>query len=255
MSLVNALINQIGREIGRDVYYTAKRSLLNDFGSKRSKASLNLPVNQQLLLKIEEVKKSKSELEVEQLRNFVHEISDHVDSSTGDWDDVFVATDQLIDARKVNSSPSELIIFNEIDQLNLTNYRLKLESHQQWVREQIEILNKEEVVNWKVPNKMLLFFFSIFGSGSGFLLRGIANTVSEFLIPWFCGVMVYAGMMSNARGDKSLNLLALFGVLIYCLTILGNFFKRSDLIKKRNGILNSIDQLKVYYQEIMQITL
>ena len=255
MSLVNALVNQIGREIGRDIYHTTKRSLLNNFGANRSKAMARLPVNEQLLLKIDEVKKSKNKIEVDQLKNFVHDICDHVDSSCGDWDDVFVSADQLIDARKIDASASELAQLNEIDQLNLSNYRLTLRGHQQWIQEQIEILNKEEVVNWKVPNRMVLFVFSIFGCGSSFLQRGMANTVSEFLIPWICGVVLYGGITLNASGDKSLNLLSLLFVLIYFLTIIGNFLKRSDLIKKRDNFLERRNQLKMYYQEIIQITL
>ncbi len=253
MSLVNALINQIGREIGRDVYHTAKRSLLNDFSTKRGRVTANLPMNQQLLLKIEEVQRAKSGLDLTQLTNLVHDICGHVDTKTADWDDVFIRIDRLIDERKINAEQNELNAINEIDQLNLSNYRFALKEHQNWVRDRIEVLNKEDLMNWKEPSQMKLFAFSIFGVGSAFLNRGVTNSIAEFLVPWICGLMFYAGFILNAGGDKSLNLLALGGIVIYSLTILGNFLKRSDLVKNRSNLLAHQDHLKAYYQEIIQI--
>lgn len=253
MSLVNALINQIGREIGRDVYHTAKRSLLNDFSTKRGRATAHLTLNQQLLLKIEEVQKTKSGIALSQLKDLVHDICDHVDIKTADWDDVFIRIDRLIDERKSGATQNELNAINDIDQLNLSNYRFALSEHQNWVRDKIEALNKQDLMNWKEPSRMKLFVFSIFGAGSAFLNRGVANTIAEFLIPWFCGLMFCAGFTLNAGGDKSLNLLALVGLVIYSLTILGNFLKRSDLVKNRGNLQAHQDHLKVYYQEIIQI--
>jgi hypothetical protein len=255
MSLVNALINQIGREIGRDIYQTTKRSLLSDFGSKRGKSFSNLPVNEQLIAKIEEIQRSKSKLDLHQLRELMHSISEHVDVKTGDWDDVFVRADQLIDAYKINEPKSIITILEYIDQLNLTHYRLAFQSHKKWILDRIEVMRREELYHWSPPNRWMLFFFSLFGCGSSFLNKGKLNTMSEFFIPWLSGLMVYAAISLSTQGNKSLNLAALLCFLFYCLTILGNFIKRGDLVKIKNGIMERVNQLKLYYEEVAEISL
>lgn len=255
MSLVNALINQIGREIGRDIYRTTKQSLLNDFGSKRGKSFSKLPVNEQLIAKIEEIQHSKSKLDLHQLREFMHTISDHVDVKTGDWDDVFVQADHLIDAFKINEPKSNVTILQEIDQLNLTHYRLAFQSHKKWILDRIEVMRREELYHWSPPNRWILFFFSLFGCGSSFLNRGKLNTLSEFFIPWLTAPIVYAAISNSAQGNKSINLVALLCLLFYCLSILGNFVKRGDLVKIKNGIMERVNQLKLYYEEVAEISL
>jgi cytochrome c biogenesis factor len=101
---------------------------------------------------------------------------------------------------------------------------------------------------------MLLLFFSFFGVGSNLLIRGKANTIAEFFIPWLCGLMVYAAISLSSKGDRSLNLVALGCFLIYLLTIVGNFIVRSDLMKKKKQYADEVSALKNYFSGIVHLT-
>ncbi len=252
MSLVNALINQIGREIGRDVYQTAKRAVLSDFRSTSKRSIGQLTINQQLIYKIDQFAKSKSGFNVLDLKELVHTIYENVDTLSGDWDDVYLNADTLIDNKKINASEGDLKLLNEIDQLNFSSYRISLSEHKKNILQRIDAYRNERIYHWVSPSPFLLFFFSFFGTGSNLLIRGKANTIAEFLIPWLCGLMIYAGISLNSRGDKSLNLVALVCLLIFFITIIGNFILRSDLMKKKMRYVDEVTALKNYYKGLIK---
>jgi hypothetical protein len=144
MSIVRALVNQIGREIGRDVYKNIKNS-----AAKSSSAS-RLTGNLSLLYDIEEFKPSKyKKVTGNNLQLLFNNIFQpiKVNYRCFYFDDVFIAFVDLLEKIEKTSDVFDFTnIYEYIDQI----FPLMVERHISWVED--EILMKEGDITLEKAN-------------------------------------------------------------------------------------------------------
>lgn len=157
MSLVNAFINQIGREIGRDVY-----------GNTRVRSSKQIPTisysdfNENFTTEIKSFELATyDKVSVRNLINLI-EKSGNVNPRSFNWQDCYIELDNKIDFCIEHLDKEHLDKLETLDKQNAINYGVAKEQHKNYIAETIENI-KNKISNYDSRNLALGFLLSLFG--------------------------------------------------------------------------------------------
>jgi hypothetical protein len=137
MGIINAFVNQIGREAGRDAY----RGIKNSSGSYSHKP--NSGFNDQFLDKVSSFKRLPNDNDtLLNIVNYVEE-AENISVENFDWFDIFAELDNKIEfcQRELPEGCQEKI--NLIDKQNALTFHKKLETHQLFIQEIISDIKVE----------------------------------------------------------------------------------------------------------------
>ena len=128
MGIVNAFINQIGRELGRDAY----RSLAsNSRGIQRKKHN----IEEEELILDQVINFQLSEDDQKTFRNLANlvEKAEHTNYEDFEWNELFYELDNKIDFCKANLSPEYKVQLEKLDEINAKNYKFIKSKHYNYV--------------------------------------------------------------------------------------------------------------------------
>jgi hypothetical protein len=252
MSLVNSLINQVGREMGRDLYWSVKGSLLSvNESNGNGKRNLNLTPNGEVLNFLKKKKwnsKMRFSAVVEDLKNVVDLVDEKTDPRSFDWREVYAELDNKIDELKLTCSDEESLELEEIDKKNYINYSIAMGRHKTWISKQLEEMNEYP----KPPSRFLIFILSPFGLTSSPLKRGGLNAVAEVL----CAVIWWSLIVFGIRKlqyDTATNGgwgAIVIGFSFYLLVLLGDFISLGDLKKRQLYHESQMGSLRTYLNSL-----
>ena len=164
MGLLNSMINQVGREIGRDIYRTAK----NSFGSSKE-----IPTNIDLNGMVRSFTLSSyDKVTMKNITFLVNEVIFKANPRTFDWDDLLIDLDSLIDDLKVAFKSSEYLEdIEKLDQMVFSKYNTLKELHKNFVSDLIED-HKNKINSYESRKGYVTFFLSLFGLGAIYVEEG-----------------------------------------------------------------------------------
>ena len=241
MSLVNSLINQVGREIGRDLYWTAKSAIVSNgrASNRRVDSEVNVDENLQWS-KLVKGKKWSNKMRFPAMITDIEEtisiIDENIDPRCFTWQSIYKDLDDKIDDLKLHCKETEVEELERVDKMNFISYSVAMERHKRWVKESI----MPSVIDLNLPSKSYILLLSIFGLASGPLKRGSLNAVAEVLMALIWWVCIGYGIFLFLN-DSNIKLgLALIGIglFLYLLVLAGDFIVLSDM-KKQNSAINS----------------
>lgn len=214
MSLVQSIFNQIGREIGRDIYR----------GSKSLKGTSN-SFEQSLLEEINSFELATyDKTTIKKLANLIAK-TDQVNHRNFTFDEVFIELDSKIDFAKKHLDVSCQEQLEKLDKENNMNYLFKVSAHKVWIEKQMNELS-EKLKNAKVE-KLLPF-----------IIKGPLVIISLLIFIFF----IYN------EGINSQSVFAFIFIMIFPLLLRYLKFR-----KKERGILEDCDRLEEltkYYTSI-----
>jgi hypothetical protein len=158
MSLINSAINQIGREIGRDIYH-------GRFTNNRSYSkSSSITDNESILNEIKEFKLAGyDKVSVRQLANLI-ELTNKIEPNSFDWEEPYTEIDSKIDFAKEHLDKEHLESLESLDKKNSLNHKIIKEKHLTFVKQLI--FNYQSAVDeYKNKNGILIFILSLIGLG------------------------------------------------------------------------------------------
>ena len=138
MGLVQAFINQIGREAARDVYRSGKKKF----------AAVVDPVlpaftNQEILEEIEQFELTSSvETTLRNLSNLV-ERAENTEVNNFDWEEIFIELDNKIEFCREEYASTENPRIEALDKKNEENFRAKKEEHINFITSLINNQNRQ----------------------------------------------------------------------------------------------------------------
>jgi hypothetical protein len=155
MGLVNSLIKQVGREIGRDAYKTIKSNF-----NKTKNVSDNINSLQQIQnFKISHYDK----ITFRNLTILVNDVIDKTNPKSFDWEDVILALDKLIDDIKQTIKSSDFL--DEIEKLDkevFVEYQIFKQQHLSFVSKLIEEY-EVKVKTYENRNGLVSFLLAFLG--------------------------------------------------------------------------------------------
>lgn len=253
MSLVNAMVNQIGREIGRDLYWSARRNIASQpTRVQRSSRTMDtLSVNEQLLQMVN--KKSwnnrmRFEAMAEDIAETIQSIDDKIDPQSFNWQEVYEVLDQKIDDLKLNCQDNEAPSLEELDKKNFIGFSISLQRHKKWIEKEI---NQKKSLP-APPSGFIIFLMSCFGIASFKLQRGAANIIAETLLILICWGAIIIGLNLFSHSQLALyGLLSVaLGIAFFLFTTIGNFISLNKLKTQYDNDQNQIRVLEHYMQRI-----
>lgn len=255
MSLVNSLINQVGRELGRDIYWSARSAVTSASRGERTRELSNirdtfLSSNEDLYKAVKK-KKWSSRMRfvamVEDISSTIEVVNERVDPAGFGWRDVYAELDAKIDELKLTCSDEEAVELEALDKQNYVGFSITLSRHRNWVQKQIEALK----VLPKVPSSLKILLLSPLGLTSRSLKRGVANAIAEVLCAVVWVSLVYFGLkLKFGANEKGGLALVLFGVLFFLIVLAGNFIVLSDLRKSRARVEQQIENMTNYLRTV-----
>jgi hypothetical protein len=204
MSLVNAFINQIGREIGRDVYRNVRVR-----PSKHIPTSSYFGFNQDF---IDEIKSFElAAYDKVSVRNIINliEKSENINPRSFNWQDCYIELDNKIDFCKENLDKDHLEKLESLDQQNSINFSIAKEKHKNFILETIENI-KLEIANHEKRNLILAFIASILGFNPIFYRLNFGKIFGHLLGTLIGAICFYYGFLTyidpiNHHGNSSIN--------------------------------------------------
>lgn len=157
MSLVNAFINQIGREIGHDVYRSVQvRS------SKHTPTFSFTDFNEDFITEIKSFELAAyDKVSVKNLINII-EKSENINPKSFNWQDCYIELDNKIDFCKEHIDKEHLEKLEALDNQNSINFSVAKEQHKNYIAKTIENI-KNEITNYESRNLAIVFLLSIIG--------------------------------------------------------------------------------------------
>lgn len=188
MGLVNAFINQIGREVARDVYRHAKSRPTKNISASTMGNTFNEAI-------INEVKTFQLEAnEKENIRELVNlvENSENIDASDFDWADVFVELDNKIDFCKENVETTHLEKLEALDQQNAANFSIAKTQHILYIQKTIEG-HEQQLAKQNPLYHIFGALLSILGLGSFYYVTSTVKKCTHILLNILTFSFVYLG--------------------------------------------------------------
>jgi hypothetical protein len=136
MSLVQSIFNQVGREIGRDLYKSAKSLKSGNSYSEYDELGSILKEIQDFQLS------SYDKTTIKKLANLV-ERSGEISSRNFIFDDIFIELDRKIDFAKKYVKEEHKDTLEQLDKENNFNYTSHLYAHKLWIGRQVEEKEKK----------------------------------------------------------------------------------------------------------------
>lgn len=190
MSLVNSFINQIGRELGRDVYRSVTAS------PKRNRNKLKIidsqePIYDQVI---------NFELLADDVNTFRHlvnlvEKAEHVDHKDFEWQNLFYQLDNKIDFCKDNLSSDLLPQLNNLDEINAINCKKVKEKHVNYI-ETIIANYRVSITKYDRIKVTLAFLLSFFGLRPSYYGETYSKTIVNILYLLTLGSAIYFGFLT-----------------------------------------------------------
>jgi len=153
MSLVNAFINQIGREIGHDVYRSA-----------RTRSSKHIPIatfndfNDDFLTETKSFELAAyDKVSVRNLINLI-EKSENINPKTFNWQECYLELDNKIDFCKEHLDKEHQEKLEALDKDNAMNFAVAKERHKSFIAKTIENIKTEITIN---ENRSLVLAFAL----------------------------------------------------------------------------------------------
>ena len=236
MGLVNGLINQVGREVGRDLYWSSRKALTNKSirsGNSRRKPDIETDSINARLLQLVSSKKWSSTMRfkamVEDIQETLDHVFEHVDARAFDWPEIYIELDRKIDELKLNCKEDEAPILEDLDKKNFVNLRITLESNKVWIKRNMEIYNQES----KIPSTLSVVLLSFVGLSSYKLKRSPFSIFAEVLALITAWAMIFFGRKFIIEDDSAKLGLQFIGIGfgIYCLALISSLIALSELRK------------------------
>jgi hypothetical protein len=256
MSLVNSMINQIGREMGRDLYWSTRQSLTSASARKgRSGARVsqieNDSVNQNLLLLVSKKKWSarlRFSAMVEDIQETIDLVDEQIDTQSFDWKDIYAELDNKIDDLKLTCKEEEASALEELDKKNYVGFSITRSRHKNWIKQVLENSPEQE----EAPSSIVILALSVVGLTSSKLKRGSLNVIAEILcalVWWTFMVFGYHLIQEESELKNGLALLGI-GLGFYGLVLIGNFIALSDLRKAVREKNQRRQRLQAYHDSL-----
>lgn len=259
MSLVNSFVNQIGREIGHDVYRSIQTNSKNQI--------LNIDFNSSFIEEIKQFElKNSEDITINKLINLI-EKSENVNANTLNWQECFIEIDNKIEFCKENLNESNQTKLNELDEKNIFNFKLKKTEHITFIEGKLIEINTEF---GKVKSKNIYYaiVFSLLGLNPFFYNKSIFKKISHFVFFILSIYFIYYGTMlkskpklyhGNIKIESSLDIekivslgesMLYLGVFIYSILIFSSIIRIRKNIKKINSIEKNHSIFQVYNNEL-----
>jgi hypothetical protein len=218
MSLVQSVFNQIGREIGRDIYRSSK-------SIKSESSPSDIDIIKSLLKEIDDFELSSHDKNtIKKLANLVNKssVGGNISARNFMFDSIYVNLDEKIDFARKYVDESYLEDIDKLDKENNFNYLAILESHRIWIDRQIQNLEKKD---YKKSNKFI------------FILKG------PWVILAFLLSLPLFGMIFTDGGQ-----FAIVPILFFLLpALIFRHSKYSEIESKKQKELDFLNELKSYY--------
>jgi hypothetical protein len=265
MSIVNAFVNQIGREMGRDAY----RSIGKGMAAGRSKHTSEFN-EENILIQVRNFGLLENHnLTLRELTNLV-ERSENADHEDFEWQELFLELDNKIDFCKDNL-PSE---FHEqlqrLDALNAQNFNSIKNKHVAYIETVIQFYeNKGNELNAK--RNAIVYLAAFFGLRAMYMkeyrVTALVNVlfVALLLIMSFLGYLTYVDPIHNAgnlpnktvadiQQIKNLGLgIMILTASLYFVQLLRAFLKISKYNKTVNENAINRDKFVQYKAQLLAV--
>jgi hypothetical protein len=264
MSLVNAFINQIGREMGRDAY----RSITSANSARRSKHKSEFN-EENILIEVRNFGLlENNELTLRELTNLV-ERSEHADHEDFEWHELFLEMDNKIDFCKDNL-PSE---FHEqlqrLDALNAQNFNTIKRKHLTYIDTVID--HYQAKIKSEEVNAFQASLLSLIGCRAFYMkenrINALLNVAFVLLLTVFfvLGYLTYVDPVHNAgnlpnktvadiQQIKNLGLgIMILTVSLYFVQLLRAFLKISKYNKTVNENALNRDKFVQYKAQLLKL--
>ena len=258
MGIVNAFINQIGREAARDVY----RGRRNRSGQVTREETI-IPFNNSFLAEIKNFKiASTSSQTLNQLINIV-ENAENTTIDNFEWEDIFIEIDNKIDFCMVELGANSAKKLSELDKKNGENYSKKKEDHKAYVQTLLNFHTKShDELNRK--SAFVAFLLTPLGLSPVYYNQSSARIVLFVLITFISFVCFYYGYnlkvypkifmgqtdLSEGKlvqaASSIANLLITLGGIFYCLILTSSLKKINLENQKKVDNKNTIDLFNRY---------
>jgi hypothetical protein len=270
MSLVNSLINQIGREMGRDIYWTARQSLTNSnrvAGSRRtdnirkrsisnSDVMIELDANDVLVKEIAEAKLgsiANATLRRHEIEKILEKIDSRINPKSFNWREAYVSMDNILDELKFKVDKNELAEIEKLDRRNLVMFNISNNQHLNWIDSQIQTLKQSPYYGLSPLSSINLIGWSVIGLASIPLKRNGLNRAAEFIAAVFWLSAAY--FVLNAEKFEGLDRPVVLGVgffalILFLLILSGNFIVRSERDAMVTYINDRLRTLEQYASEL-----
>lgn len=184
MGLVQAFINQIGREAARDVYRSGGKKLREVVNSRNDTFT-----NPGILTEIENFELNETETtSIRQLSNLI-EKSENTEVNNFEWEEIFIELDNKIGFCKEELDKQYFTKLNELDKKNELNFLKKKAEHISFVKDLITQVKKEAYPN--KPVFVIAVLCSLLGLGPLYFRESTAKIVLYLLTTALAIILVY----------------------------------------------------------------
>lgn len=250
MGFVNALINQVGREMGRDLYWTARSSFSRGVAMKGSRKS---DQNTELIRHIQKRKwssRARPELLEEDIQETIALSEHEVDVSLSNWSSVFEVIDDRIDELKLNANDAHLAQLQRLEAANYNAFMRGMEAHKSLIQTRINQLETNLTDTPPSGSKVVLLSFA--GLASHTLKRHIANRIAELIGMGLVYVLIFQLFLplKYVEFNELRIYLSLFGMVLYLLLLIGHFISLNDLRKRQQHLRLQLMELQEYLHRL-----
>lgn len=213
MSLVNSMINQVGREMGRDAYRSVKNAML-------SSKNKNIVDNFSLLVQVKNFDVSPYEaVTMRNLNKLVDSVTTNINPRSFDWEDVFLELDNLIDSLKVSLKSSDHV--GELEKLDnnvLVGYKISEQVHKNFINRLIEE-HKTKIQEHESRNGLTSLLLTFVGMNAFYTAeKGNRTFLGVFGIIWFgLGLAAFFALLFKSEPLTMPHLLGAIIAGLFCM--------------------------------------
>ena len=269
MSLVNSLINQIGREMGRDIYWTARQSLTQSSKPRVTRNSTSksharnqdyievaIDSNESLrnritLLNLGSISnRSMRKFEIEKI---LDDMDTHLNPRSFNWREAYSEMDNKLDELKFQVDKDELPEIEQFDKRNYIMFSVSNNQHIKWIEGQVAELKKSPYYGLSYLGTLNLIGWSLVGLASLPLKREGLNRGAEFFaaILWISAAIVVMNSKEFGIHEPIIVYgISIFAIFLFLLIISGNFILRNERDAKVEYIANRVKILEDYLAQI-----
>jgi hypothetical protein len=246
MSIVNAFINQIGREIGRDVYRNVR------VGSSKYITPISASdFNEDFSKEIKSFELAAyDKVSIRNLINLI-EKSENINPRSFNWQDCYVELDNKIDFCKEHLDKENLDKLESLDKQNASNFSVAKERHKTYLKETIENI-QAEITNHENKSTVLAFALSLIGLNPIYYKLNFGKIFGHLFGTIVGGICIYHGYITfidpkmhhgnlPINNDSDINIVKNVGIaimvigLVFYLPVLINSIRRIIAAQKNNS--------------------